>query len=154
MGQAAPVKSRFRVFCIPLSVFCLLILCACSSAPTAVPRADSVTCHTAYRSSKGVTIEREDAITFGDWDDSETLNYHDLEFHAQYFSGAMNHERSLRLWVTEKGQTAELHSTLYQLPQDSGPQNQFIGGHGFTGLNYATHPASGAELQYWCVGGE
>ncbi|HUV93017.1 MAG TPA: hypothetical protein VMV80_08020 [Anaerolineales bacterium] len=37
------------------------------------------------------------------------------------------------------------------LPIDSGPQNQFIGGHGFTGLNYSYQPDSGAELQYWCA---
>lgn len=34
-------------------------------------------------------------------------------------------------------ETAVFHSTLYQLETDSGPQNQLVGGHGFTGLNYS-----------------
>ncbi len=44
-----------------------------------------------------------------------------------------------------------LSATFYQLPSDSGTQNQFIGGYGFTGLNYSYQPDSGAELQYWCA---
>ncbi len=48
-------------------------------------------------------------------------------------------------------ETAVSQSTLYQLPPDSGPQNQFGGGHGFTGLNYSYAPDSTAELQYWCA---
>ena len=44
-----------------------------------------------------------------------------------------------------------LTSHLYQLPQDSGPTDQFVGAHGFTGLNYVYHPDSGVELQFWCA---
>jgi hypothetical protein len=34
--------------------------------------------------------------------------------------------------------------------QSKGLVNQFIGGHGFTGLVYVYHPSSDAELQYFC----
>ena len=62
----------------------------------------------------------------------------------------MNNERSLRTWVTALDESVIYNSQLYQLPLDSGPSNQFVGGHGFTGLNYSYHPDSSAELQFWC----
>ncbi len=129
-----------------------LFLAACQSASEAGPaRASSITCHTAYRLSVSVPIEREEAITIADEDSQQAIRFTDLSFHADYSDGASDNERALRLWVTEPGQTDPLISQLYQLPAARGPQNQFIGGHGFTGLNYVYHPTTGAELQYWCT---
>jgi hypothetical protein len=130
-----------------------LFLAACGSGgeTETVPRAASITCNTAYRSGVSTPIEREESLSFGDEDAQQTINFRDLAFHAQYFSGELNHERALRLWVTETGETAELISQLYQLQLESGPVDQFIGGHGFTGLNYVYHPETGAELQFWCI---
>ena len=129
-----------------------LLLAACQGAgETAVPRAASITCHTAYRSGVSVPIEREESVTFSDEDSQHTLDYADLAFYAQYSSGESDHERALVIRVTEPGQTAVLTSQLYQLTAGSGPVNQFVGGHGFTGLNYVYHPATGAELQFWCT---
>ena len=128
----------------------ILLMAACAADPAAVPRANNITCQTAYRSSSSVPIEREESVTFGDNDSAESVRFTDLTFHAQYSSGQMKNERALRLWVTESGEDSELLSQIYQLAQDAGPQNQFSGGHGFTGLNYAYHPRSGAELQFWC----
>jgi hypothetical protein len=70
---------------------------------------------------------------------------------AAYRTGAADNQRNLRLWVTDAAETAVAHSTLYQFEPDSGPQNQFVGGHGFTGLNAAYQASSGAELKYWCA---
>jgi hypothetical protein len=136
-----------------LAPFALLILASCSALDSAVPQSATITCHTAYRSSVSVPIEREQTLTFGVGDDADSVAFTDLTFLAQYSSGEMNRERALRLWVTATGETAEITSQLYQLPLDSGPQNQFIGGHGFTGLNYVYHPRTGAELQFWCTAG-
>ena len=131
-----------------------LLLAACQGAgETAVPRADSITCHTAYRSGVSVPIESEDTLSFSDEDSQQTLDYTDLVFHAQYSSGEFDHERALILRVTEQGETEAFTSQLYQLTAGSGPQNQFAGGHGFTGLNYVTHTTTGAELQIWCTAG-
>lgn len=140
-----------QVFRFLFFTFCFLFLSSCSPSPGTAPRAGSITCNTAYRSSTGVPIEREESLTFADSDAVESINFADLTFNAQYSSGEMNNERALRLWVVEAGENVELLSQLYQLPQDSGPQNQFVGGHGFTGLNYAYHPTTGAELQFWCT---
>ena len=131
----------------------LLVSCG-GLAETAVPRAASITCHTAYRSGVSRPIEREESLTFADEDAQQTITFSDLALHAQYGTGAGDQERALRLWVTAPGETAEYTSQLYQLPLDSGPANQFIGGHGFTGLNYVYHPQSGAELQFWCAAGQ
>lgn len=130
-----------------------LLLVACVGGETAVSKAEGIVCNTAYRSSTGVPVEREEKISFSDEDGQETLTFADLAFHAQYASGQMNRERALRLWVTEAGGTAELVAQLYQLELEAGPQNQFVGGHGFTGLSYVTHPQTGAELQFYCVAG-
>lgn len=73
-----------------------------------------------------------------------------MMFHATYSTGEADNERALQVWVTDGEGTTVYQSTLYQLPIDSGPQNQFIGGHGFTGLNYSYTPNSSAELQFWC----
>ena len=131
-----------------------LLLVACVGGEAAAPKGEGIVCNTAYRSSVGVPIEREESVRFGDEDGQETVTFADLAFHAQYGSGQMNRERALRLWVSEPGETAELISQLYQLPLDSGPLNQFVGGHGFSGLNYVHHPESGAELQFWCTAGQ
>lgn len=127
----------------------ILFLASCSSA--AAPRAQMITCHTAYRSGPGVPIEDEEIVNFGDREASARAIFRELTFNAAYSTGRNNQERALRLWVTDTGGSMELFRQLYQLPLDSGPSDQFIGGHGFTGLNYAYHPANGAELQYWCT---
>lgn len=95
-------------------------------------------------------IEQEETLTFADVDDEQSAAFGAMTFHAAYRTGAVDNERSLRVWVTDAAETAVSHSTLYQLEPDSGPQNQFVGGHGFTGLNYSYAPGSTAELQYWC----
>jgi hypothetical protein len=40
-------------------------------------------------------------------------------------------------------------SILYQLGHQP-PQNQFVGGHGFTGLIYFRHPTAGGDYQAFC----
>lgn len=129
-----------------------LLLTACGSkGEAAVPKAETITCTAAYRSSVEVGIEQEEIVTFTDKGDEQSATYADMIFHATYSTGEADNERALRVWVTDGGGTTVYQSTLYQLPIDSGPQNQFIGGHGFTGLNYSYAPDSSAELQYWCV---
>ena len=134
----------------------ILLLSACgasgeSSATAQPPRAERITCHAAYRASVEQGIEREETLTFADEEAEQSVAFADQTFHAAYRSGEMDNERALRLWVTAGAPETVYQSQLYQLPSDSGPQNQFVGGHGFTGLNYSYHPASGSEMQFWCA---
>ena len=128
-----------------------LLLVACGGdGETAVPLANSIVCTAAYRSSVEVGIEGEETLTFTDVDDEQSVVFTEMTFHAAYDAGGADNERNLRVWVTGASDSV-LHSTLFQLETDSGPQNQFVGGHGFTGLNYSYTPGSNAELQYFCT---
>ncbi len=129
----------------------VLLLAACGGGETAVaPKAEQITCTAAYRSSVEVGIEQEETFTFTDTDDELWATFGEMMFHAAYDAGGADNERNLRVWVTDAAETAVYHSTLFQFEPDSGPANQFIGGHGFTGLNYSYAPGTTAELQYWC----
>jgi hypothetical protein len=133
-----------------LLLFLLVLLAACSGAEASAPKAETISCTAAYRASVEQGVEREETILFGDTDSEQSIPFTDMVFHAAYSAGESDNERNLRVWVTDVGDTAVFHTTLYQLPINSGPQNQFVGGHGFTGLNYSYQPDSGAELQFWC----
>jgi hypothetical protein len=130
-----------------------LVACAGDTATAPPAKAPTITCTAAYRPDVGQAIQSEESISFGQEDGEQALSFADLVFHAAYHAGELDNERALRVWITDSGETATYHTHLYQLPQDSGPQNQFIGGHGFTGLGYTYHPVTGAELQYWCAAG-
>ena len=56
--------------------------------------------------------------------------------------------RSIQVFPT--GSSDPLARTLYQLPRTQPLRDQFIGGHGFTGLVFVQDPTSGAEIQYFC----
>ena len=113
-------------------------------------RAAAIVCSTAYRVSTSEALTEVDTLRLEDRDSEQSMPYIYLELHAAYAAGEADAERSLRLWVTPTGDDQVLVTQLFQLPEDSGPTNQFVGDHGFTGLTYAYDPVSGAELQYWC----
>jgi hypothetical protein len=128
-----------------------LTLAACGGNAAAPAKAETITCTAAYRSNVTVGIEVEETFTFTNHDDELGTTFGELMFHAAYDAGGADNERSLRVWVTDAAETAMIHSTLYQIPLESGPQNQFTGGHGFTGLSYSYASDAAAELQYWCT---
>ena len=128
----------------------ILFLAACSGSPADAPKAETISCTAAYRASASQGVEREETITFSDTDSEQSISFTELVFHASYHAGEVDNERNLRLWVSDVAESVVYQTTLYQLPTDSGPQNQFLGGHGFTGLLYSYQTDSNAELQYWC----
>ncbi len=146
------IKAKESLGMIVLSLMLLLVTgCTGVQAEPASPaKASKIVCSAAYRASTSMPIEREESITFEDAAAQQTMSFGELDLHANYWTGKGDGERSVQLWVSEAGGGDPLISQLYQLPLDSGPQNQFVGGHGFTGLNYVYHPTSGAELQFWC----
>ncbi|MEM8857727.1 MAG: hypothetical protein AAGD96_05375 [Chloroflexota bacterium] len=134
-------------------LFFALLSAACGSLSQSAtaPKASEIKCTVAYRSSVTQPIEQEEMITFADADLEQQIVFDDAVFNAAYTSGDFNGERSLRLWITESAESVEVsQSQLFQLELNSGPKNQFLGGHGFTGLHYSYHPVSGSETQYWC----
>jgi hypothetical protein len=81
--------------------------------------------------------------------DQETVAMEDLVWKAQYGDNAFEGV-SLVISVATLDSGRQVMRQLYQLSPESQPNNQFAGGHGFTGLNYVYHPVSTAELQYYC----
>jgi hypothetical protein len=134
-------------FYLALIVALIGLAAACSDEEA---RAGAIVCSTAYRISQTEPLTEVDHLRFGDEDSTQSMPYIYLELHGQYSTGAQDGERALRLWVTPTGEQDVIVSQLFQLSDDSGPDNQFVGDHGFTGLSYAYDPVSGAELQYWC----
>lgn len=120
------------------------------SGETAV-QPQQITCHLAYRPNTGSRITQEDTIVIENKNTDLQQTIGEFNFNILYLDGSMGGERSLRLSVTPTNGTNEITAHLYQLPQHNGPSNQFIGGHGFTGLTYVTDVVSNAELQFWCT---
>jgi hypothetical protein len=131
----------------------LMTGCGASSQGTGSRSAafGGIDCHVFYRSSPGEGLSEGPAITFtpnGGHKD-EAIEFGDLGFGAQYWDDQFE-GRSLRVSVTDLDNGEQIATQLYQIDRDKGLVNQFIGGHGFTGLVYVYHPSSGAELQYFC----
>jgi hypothetical protein len=148
MNAAGGLRSRPTHVCAGLALVALVAACTTPAA-----RSSEIVCSTAYRVSTNEALTDVDTIRLADEDSTGSIPYIYLEFHAEYGAGFTDAERALRVWVTPTGDDRALVSHLFELSPDSGPINQFSGGHGFTGLNYAYDPVSGAELQYWCETG-
>lgn len=135
----------------PLAV---VVLCVLLTSCSGQDRAGVIECSTAYRVSTSDELTGTDSVRFVDEQSTaQSVPYTHLEFHAEYRPGFDDNERSLRVWVTPTASDQILAVQLYQLPTEEGPVDQFVGGHGFTGLTYVSDPVSGAELQYWCAAG-
>ena len=129
-----------------------LILLGCSSAG---PDPDgtsgdpgAVVCETFYRPGAGQPLAAAPPITLtGNERKAETFAA--MSFEAFYQEDEFEGQ-ALAIVVGDLEAGREISRQLYQFDPQNPPENQFIGGHGFTGLNYVFHPGSNAELQYYC----
>ena len=134
-------------------LFCAaLLLAACSPSPRAAggPAADfaGIECQVFYRPSIGESF-RESTVTLAKGGDRGVVEQDDLRWDAAYWDDEYEGQ-SLSIAVTGLDTGQGLVRQLYQLDREKGLANQFIGGHGFTGLVYVYHPGSTAEMQYFC----
>jgi hypothetical protein len=113
---------------------------------------DSVTCEVFYRPSPGAPFA-ESTLTLSTAGAQESLTFENMRFGATFLSDA-GEGQSLSIVVSDSNTGDELTRGLYQLDPQSGLQDQFIGGHGFTGLAYVYHPTSDSEVQYFCGVGQ
>jgi hypothetical protein len=135
----------------------LITLAACGS-PTS-PRGsgedgempDTVSCEVYYRPAAGAALEGTN-LALSTAGDQGSLEFEDMGFEATFLSDA-GEGQSLSIVVTDSTAGAELTRGLYQFDSQQGLANQFVGGHGFTGLAYVYHPSSTSELQYFCAAG-
>ncbi|PKN83185.1 MAG: hypothetical protein CVU47_00165 [Chloroflexi bacterium HGW-Chloroflexi-9] len=142
---------RRKLFGVSLAILTLVGAGCTESAGEDKVRASAIVCSAAYRVSQAEPLTEVDSLRLEDTDAVQSLPYIYLELHAEYADGRSDGERALRVWVTRTAEAEPLVTHLYQMPEGEGPQNQFLGDHGFTGLMYAYDPVSGAELQYWCT---
>jgi hypothetical protein len=112
---------------------------------------ESISCEVFYRSLAGGSMEGS-TVTLSTNGDRQSLTFDDLGFEAVFLSDA-GEGQSLSISITDLHANSELTRALYQIDQQNGLNDQFIGGHGFTGLAYVYHPASDSELQYFCLTG-
>ena len=108
-----------------------------------------IICTTAFRSNPGLPIEHTEVLVLTTAT-SVMAVYQDLVFRAN-FRDEPQMGASIIMDVETSASRAPIMTVLYQLAQNARVIDQFVGGHGFTGLHYVHHPTSGAELQFWCA---
>ena len=109
----------------------------------------SINCHAFYRLTPGEGLTEAPNMALSMEGDLEFIKFENMEIRAQTFADQFEGQ-SLSIAITNLDDNTELNRYLYQLDQSKGLSNQFIGGHGFTGLNYIFHPVGEAEMQFFC----
>ena len=142
---------RLRRIWLLSGVVVLLVVCRPSPEPTGGrPLAPvSVDCQVFYRASMADSFS-ESTVALANGGDHGIAEHDDLRFDAQYWDDEYEGQ-SLSIYVTDPDTGEELVRQLYQIDRAKGLTNQFVGGHGFTGLIYVYHPRSTAEMQYFCL---
>jgi hypothetical protein len=130
-----------------LALAVLLTACGLPGGSPGAPSA--IDCQVFYRSSTAGRFSETD-VTLSATANRESVTFEDLAFNAQY-TDDIGEGQSLALSVVDLETGQETARQLYQLDRQRGLVNQFVGGHGFTGLIYVYHPTSQAEMQYFCA---
>ena len=136
-------------FVLLLSV--LLLGCASTKTESRDRSSDAytLTCEVFYRSDPGQGLEAAAPIIFTGGNEQKEYAFENMAFEAQLqddqFEG-----RALYTAVINLETGDEISRQLFQFDPKNPVENQFVGGHGFTGLNYVFHPVSSAEMQYFC----
>jgi hypothetical protein len=123
---------------LPLLV---LVLGACGGG--AGSEAAGLRCSVAHRESTSQAVEGQQEHRLGPGESADVA-FGDLRWTARHDDDP-GEGPALLVQVEERGEP--LATALFQLGRRV--RDQFRGGHGFTGLQYA-YGASGAELQWWC----
>lgn len=105
----------------------------------------AITCHVFYRSAVTKAVDKGEDVTLDKDRDVVRVDRALLQFEARYDDSPYE-SRSLNINVSEHDRGVLHH--LYQMHREALPVNEFVGGHGFTGL--LGYSAAGAEMQYWC----
>lgn len=131
----------------------LVVAAGCLPAPRDAieqppPPPAAIACQVFYRPSTASSLEGT-TITLEEATPRETISYAEVTFHAHY-TVDQGEGRSLAVFIADADSGEEIVRQLYQIDSQKGLDNQFVGGHGFTGLAYFYHPTSEAELQYFC----
>jgi hypothetical protein len=122
------------------------LLASCSPAPAEVEV--NINCTVFYRAS-AVDAFEETEVVLSSNGDRERVVFDDMSFNASFIDDGFE-GRALATWIVNLESGEEIGRQLNQMDRENNLVNQFIGGHGFTGLLYFYHPTSPGELQYFC----
>ena len=130
----------------------ILGLAGCGESGTAgadTPAEYSIMCRAFARPDVETSTMQARTVRFGPEGGSRSVTLGDFRFRAQFVSDDFE-GKALDVYVHPKDGRDPIAHGKYQFDDADPPANQFVGGHGFTGLIYAMHPETGAELQYFC----
>ena len=128
------------------------ILTSCQLSPENDDAPLQIQCEVYYQTSSNVAGKAQKSTSIFELSAEngkhiETLS--DMTIQAQYFDDDFE-GRTLSITISDSTTELQLASHLYQFQKDTPPSNEFIGGHGFTGLSYVYHPLESSEIQYFC----
>ena len=141
-----------RVICaIAVAV---LVLAACgdedgAGAGVDAPSELSLTCKVFERPSVESSTMKGRTLRLGPEPTTRSVTLGDFRVRAQYAADDFD-GRTLDVFIFPKGESEPLSQNKYQFDSEKSPENQFLGGQGFTGLVYVNHPQTEAELQFFC----
>lgn len=136
-----------------LLIFILaVLLTACSGEGNGIKinKEFTITCEVYYRHNQGDPLTPAPVLTFSEGSAQKYLVFDDMTFNARFQEDEYE-GHALYVTITGIEETDEYSRQLYQFDSQNPPENQFVGGHGFTGLNYVYHPDSHSEMQYYCL---
>jgi hypothetical protein len=110
---------------------------------------DQIVCEVNYRKGGEQSFEPAPLIQFAGGTEMQSHAFDELLFEA-WFQDDEFEGRALSVVVVNLENDQELIRQLYQFDAQNPVENQFVGGHGFTGLNYVFKPKATDEIQYFC----
>ncbi len=137
---------------LTFSLILTLVIAGCSSiGPGSNPSAQdakTLICEIFYRAGAGQNLDAAPQITL-EGNMQNKIEFSDMAFEASYQDDQFEGQ-TLSIVILNLDTGAEISRQLFQFDPQNPLENQFIGGHGFTGLNYLFHPDLAAEMQFFC----
>ena len=140
------MKTLTAWLALVLLIFFLTV--GCSPAEPSL-EASTIVCEVFYRPTAGHGLVAATPVEFLGGNAQERHEFEHMVFEAR-FQDDQFEGHALYIAVTNLETGVELTRQLYQFDAENSIKNQFIGDHGFTGLNYVFHPAESAEMQFFC----
>jgi hypothetical protein len=145
------MKNGYLKILTVLICITLLTGCGAGKSETVIKSSEQIriTCEVFFRPSAGTPLEASPELSFEGGNKRQSVDFESLSFEA-IFQDDPYEGRALKINISTLDGRKTVVSQLYQFDSQNPPINQFVGGHGFTGLVYVFHPDSAAEMQYFC----
>jgi hypothetical protein len=141
------VKITFTILLITM------MIAACKGAGSDVGNqpedSGTIVCEVFYRQGAEQSFEPAPPITFSGRTEKGFHEFETMAFEA-WFQDDEFEGRALSIVIVDLETDREIARQLYQFDPQNPVENQFIGGHGFTGLNYVFKSKSTDEIQFFC----